>query len=225
LSLLVSNLFPIVVLIIGVIWLLRRWGPEPGMQIFAPFLLIGSFTLIATIVSGNVIYQLDTLGLYLLLPTVLHFILIFPQPIRYIIRHPSRIWWMYSPFIIAMILFLTNSTVTIITLVVCGSYGIAILLAIVLKWVRVDVKYYPPMKWLIGMFVALVVMVIAAIVMINLANGSIPGAGPNRQYLWVVRDGLVSIGSVVIAVMGIIGYHRTQRQLGPSIIMRSSVMQ
>jgi hypothetical protein len=68
---------------IAAVWLLRRWGAEPGVQLFAVIMLGGSFSLIASGVSG-LIPNIDTLALCLLMAAVIHFMLVFPEPARYV---------------------------------------------------------------------------------------------------------------------------------------------
>ena len=95
------NLIPALLAFLSGLWLLRRWGAEPGVQIFFMLMMSVSFVLVATIVSPLIPF-FDTVALHIVLPLLLHFVLIFPEPIRYFERHPRRVCWLYLPFFVAL---------------------------------------------------------------------------------------------------------------------------
>src|SRR5258706_10882135 len=66
--------------------LLRRWGAEPGIQIFFPLLLSASFFMISRLVGTGLIPNIDGVVAHLVLPALIHFMLVFPTPSRLITR-------------------------------------------------------------------------------------------------------------------------------------------
>jgi len=71
-------------------WMLRRWGAEPGIQIYVPLTFLFSLFIVARAVANLILY-LDTLTYHLSLAFLLHIIIVFPQEMAWVKRHPRRI--------------------------------------------------------------------------------------------------------------------------------------
>lgn len=209
-----------------VVWLLRRWGPEPGVRIIFPLLLSASFLLL-TQALARVIPYMDTVAAHIVLPSLLLFVLNYPEPLPILKRHRWLTWALYIPLIGPLIEFLLNSGIPIgngieIQLLSYIGYGVAIIIAIVLKWVAHDVKYYHSLPWLIIGFL-LVPLTVIPNTLINALNfetsSHLFGGDVNVRLIALM---IAAGGGSIAAILIWIGYHRLQSGLGLSFILNDA---
>jgi hypothetical protein len=208
------------------IWLIRRWGAEPGVQLFAVVLLMGCFTLIASGVS-NVILHIDTLALFIIMPLLLHFVLVFPQPLSFIEQRGWTLRWLYLPVLLALVEFAMGRhalSFIWINLIFYAVYVVAIVAALIFKWGRREVKRYPRLWLLIAMLITASLVSVVAVLLFAYSDFETVKTfwGGNGLNLYAVAYGLITIGSTIAILFGTLGYHRVQRQLGPSLVNTDS---
>jgi hypothetical protein len=220
--LLVVHMVPAFLAAVAAIWLLRRWGPEPGLQIFFPLLLASAFLFLAFALSHMVVY-IDSVTSHIVLPSLVIFILMFPDPLRMLERRRFLLWLIYIPLIVPLIEFLTgqgippNSRVELQLYSYIG-YALAIIAAVFVKWVGRDLKRYPAL-WvlLIGCLTASFTVIPSTLInTLDLATArSIFGTDTSLR---ITSISLVGIGSALAILLTSVGYHRLQKQIGPSFV-------
>jgi hypothetical protein len=202
--------------------LLRRWGAEPGIQLFFPLLLSASFFMISRLVGPGLIPYLDGVVAHLVLAALIHFMLAFPTPAPLVVKYPRLPWLLYLPAIAAMLEFLMAANLPTvgglsITTIDYLLYALGILVVLVWKWLRKDVKQYRSLWWYIIAFS----MVIELTLVDNLFFSRTYGLG--RQFFgtdsWVTLLSPVHIAlAVAIAmVLASIGYHKVQSVMGETL--------
>jgi hypothetical protein len=136
------------------------------------------------------------------------------------------VWWLYAPCLVPLVEFIIGSDLWAsfnINLLIYCVYGLAILLIIVVKWGRRDLKHYPGLSWLVGMFVLMVITVVISaffFAITDFDNVKTLFGNAVNEYNWIFV--VIIVGSAVAVVMGVIGYHKVQLQLGPSLIMQDT---
>jgi len=203
-------------------WLLKRWGAELGMQIFYPFLLATSFTLV-TCVLINFVTGLISLAMGILLPMMLHFVLAFPNKVTFIRQNPRSIIFLYWPALTGLIEFLIGSKITItqsLTLfdLVQIIYAGTILGTIYVRWIRIELRRYPELWWLISAFTLAVIFWTTPTWP---AQVDITSTATEQLVAYLVFTAMIST-AVTLAVTG---YHRLQKRIGPSLIIDSDRME
>ena len=206
---------------LSAIWLIRRWGAEPGVQLFALILLIGCFALVGSGV-GNVLVNIDNLALFILLPLLVHFILVFPTPVKFLEDHRRILLLLYLPVPVGLIEFLLGHALLYalgFDLVIYAAYSILILAAIILKWVRNDLRHYRGLRWLISMLATISLIAVLATIIFTYDDIETVRTfwGGNGLNLYYAAYGVIVVGSIVAVLLGVIGYHKLQTQIGPSL--------
>jgi hypothetical protein len=202
--------------------LLKRWGAEPGIQIFFPLLLSASFFMISRLVGIALIPNIDGVVAHLVLPALIHFMLVFPTPTPIVTRHPRLIWLLYVPVIAALIEFLIAGDLPrvgglSITTINYILYALGILLLLIFKWLYRDVRQYRSLWWFIISFS----MVVELTLVDNLFFSRSYGLG--RQVFgtdsWVILLNPIHIAfAVAIAmILASIGYQRVQSVMGETL--------
>ncbi len=220
--LLIIFVIPAILALVAAAWLMRRWGPEPGLQIFFP-LLLGAAFLFLTQALARMLDYMDTVAAHIVLPSLLIFILLFPEPLRILEKRRYLIWLLYIPLIVPLIEFFTGQGIppnSEIELQLFGyiGYALAIIVAVVWKWGLRDLKRYHSLAvMLIGfLFVSATVIPSSVINAFDL---------PTTQHLFgsdtyqrITALWIVSIGSALAVLLTWLGYHRLQKQIGPSFV-------
>jgi len=208
-----------------VILLLRRWGAEPGMQIFTLVYMAGVVALIAVALI-DVAYGLIPVALFILFPAFIHFILAFPEPVRFMERASRRVWWIYVPLAFGMFQFMTGHPVLIsgieANLILYVIYAVLLIAAIILKWGRRDLKRYPGLWGIVAIIIASVFASIAATIILNFNAPTIMSVFGNGVSHVTIGYGLIFFSILVGTILGAIGYHLVQRQLGYSLVTQIS---
>ncbi|HLY28400.1 MAG TPA: hypothetical protein VKQ72_18775, partial [Aggregatilineales bacterium] len=185
-------------------------------------LMSASFFMISRLVGVALIPNIDGVVAHLVLAALIHFMLVFPAPAPFVSRHPRLPWLLYLPVIAAMLEFLLAADLPrvaglSITTFNYILYALGILVVLVLKWLRRDVKKYPGLWWFIISFS----MVVELTLVDNLFFSRTYGLG--RQVFgtdsWVTLLNPVHIALAVAIsmVLATIGYHRVQKVMGETL--------
>ena len=142
---------PAVLAFCCVIWLLRRWGGEPGVQLFATVLLAGGFAIVASGMT-NLLTNFDSLAFFIFLPLLIHLVLIFPEPLPWLEQHRLWIWLLYIPLPVSLVEFLSATPAFQFNMMIYVGYAVLLIIVIVLKWIRRDFKHYRPLRLFISAF-------------------------------------------------------------------------
>jgi eukaryotic-like serine/threonine-protein kinase len=217
-------LLPVVLSFGCALWVLRRWGDEPNAQLFALLLLAQSFTITALGVSA-VLPGLPHVTYYVLFPALLHFTLIFPTPIRYLQRHPRHVWLLYLPLPLALFQFLTGWQFRIgnfdANYFVYAIYIGALITADIFKGLLRDTRRYPSSWWL--MFAKWVMASTGGLaVFLALQRTSSQRMLPNAQDMVLLLYISLAVGTSIFVLFYVIGFHRLQRSIGPSLVTQDS---
>jgi serine/threonine protein kinase len=200
-------------------WLLRRWRTEPGGQIGTMLLMAASFALVASGVT-DVITNIDSLAMYILLPLLLHLTLVFPEPIRYLRDHPKMIRWLYLPLPLGLVEFLLGVPgFDRLNLVVYSVYSLLNLGAVIVKWGRHDLKRFRPMWLLLAAWLVASVTSLLGEALATFDDYTIVRAlwGGNGLLLLAVNYGVITLGSFLAILLGTLGLHRVQMRLGHAV--------
>ncbi len=201
-------------------WMLRRWGAEPGIQVYVPLTFLFSVFIVARAVANLILY-LDTLTYHLSLAVLLHIILVFPEQAAWVKRHPRRIWWIYAPVVVGLYYLLTRTPIIlpILNLPLQALdyliYAIAIIALLIIKWLRRDLKKYPDVRWLIyglafAMALGLYYVVVFYLLPADVLNNVLGGA----TFQTVVNDIVLVLLQSILPILIAVGIHRVQKQLG-----------
>ncbi len=220
-----AALIPALAGFLVIMLLLRRWGAEPGLQLFVLVNLAGSVALLGVALE-DIAPGLTTVALYVLFPAFIHFILAFPEPVRFLEHHPRRLWWIYVPLAFGVFQFLLGSQIAVgpvpLNLFFYITYSIILTAGIILKWGRHDLKRYPGLWGMVAIMIATSVASVVPTVVFSLDAQTalhVFGNGLNR---WVVGYGSIFVGVLIGVILSGIGYHLVQRQLGPSLVTQLS---
>ena len=225
LLLLVAALVPVLAGFIGIMLLLRRWGAEPGMQLFTIVNLAGS-TALLSVALLDIVPGLLSVALYTLFPAFIHFVLVFPEPVRFLEHHPRRLWWLYVPLAFGIFQFLWGAPILIgslqLDLFFYIAYSIVLTAAIILKWGRHDLKRYPGLWGMIAIMLATSIASMVPTIVFSLDGQTTLNVFGNGLNRWAVGYGTIFIGVLIGIILSAIGYHLVQRQLGPSLVTQIS---
>jgi hypothetical protein len=218
--------FPVVILaFICAIWLLRRWGAEPGVTLFTVCLMAGSFSIVASGVT-NVIANIDSVAVLILLPLLLHLMLLFPEPLPYFVAHPRRIWFIYLPFAFGVFQFMVGLPLFYIgNIILYSVYTLVIICVLLLKWVRRDLKQYPALWWLIVVWIIAGGTVLLGEGVVTFDDfGTVQRLWAGNGLLLLGIDyGIIIVGTALGLLLGTIGVHRVQTKLGMSLPTEKSL--
>jgi len=222
---LIVSMTPALLAFVGAVWLLRRWGPEPGVRVIFILLLGTCMWLLAFLLASNA-QSLAFVPGCIVLPSITLFILSFPEPLPILTRNRRLIWLLYAPLIGPLIEFVIG---TPISLPFAGLhlgglaylvFGILILPALYVKWIRRDLKRYPDLRWLIGAFliVPVITIIASAVELLNWPTiratfGS--AVGPE-----LINDAIYFVGATAVVALVWFGFQQVQMQIGPSYLMR-----
>lgn len=200
-------------------WMLRRWGAEPGIQVYVPLTFLFSVFIIARAVANLILY-FDTLTYHLSLAILLHMILVFPTEAAWVKRHPGRVWWIYAPAIVGLYYLLTRTPIIpVINLPLQALdylvYNVLIVGLFVTKWLRRDLKVFPDVRWLVyafsfAMLLSLYYIVVFYLLPADVLNNVLGGA----TFQTIVNDIVLVLLQSVLPVLIALGVHRVQKQLG-----------
>jgi len=202
--------------------LLRRWGAEPGLQLFFPLLLTASFFMISRLVGAALIPNIDGVVAHLLLAALIHFMLVFPTTLPFVSRHPRLPWLLYVPAIAAMLEFLLAAdlpTVAGLTITTLNYilYALGILVVLIFKWLRKDVRRYPSLWWYIVAFS----MVIELTLVDNLFFSRSYGLGRmvfgTDSWVTLLNPVHIALAVAIAMVLASIGYHKVQLTMGQTL--------
>ncbi len=223
LFILAATLIAALVSILCGFWMLRRWGAELGIQIYVPLTFIFSLFIVARAVANLILY-LDTLTFHLSLAVLTHIILVFPEPLPWVTRHPRRIVWIYVPVLVGLYYLLTRTPIIlpIIHLPLQALdylvYMISIVLLLVFKWIRRDQKKYPDVRWMVlafvfAIFLGLYYVIITYVLPPEFLNSVLGGATLQT----IINDIFLVLLQSVLPILIAIGVHRIQKQLGTTL--------
>jgi len=225
LVILAAALVPIGVSFLTALLLLRRWGAEPGLQFFTIFSLSGNMALLGVALL-DIAYGLIAVALYILLPTFICFILVFPEPARAAERHPRRLLLLYAALPFGVIQFLLGSPLIIggfeANLVLYVIYAVALTAAIVLKWGRRDIRHYPGLWGIVAIIIASNIAAVTATFLFGLDGQTILRVFGNGLNHMLIAYGSIFVSVLVGVILAPIGYHLVQRQLGLSLVTQDS---
>ena len=201
-------------------WMLRRWGAEPGIQVYVPLTFFFSLFIVARAVANLILY-FDTLTYHLCLAVLLHIILVFPEPATWVKQHPHRIWWIYAPVTVGIYYLLTRTPIIlpIIHLPLQALdyvvYALAIIISLIIKWIRYDIKKYPDVHWLIyGLGFAMALSVYYVVVFYVLPAQVLNDVLGGATFQTVVNDIVLVLLQSFLPILIAVGVHRIQKQLG-----------
>lgn|GEM_PF-559383 len=204
------------------LWLLNLWGAEPGLQVLFPLFLAASMFLISRAME-DLIPFIDVVVSHIVLPALIQFMLVFPRPMAWVEKYPRRVWLLYVPLIIPLIEFMTGQRIEIngvhVPFYSFIAYAVGILFLLFYKWVRVDWKSFPGMKWIMigfGMIAAFTILDQIILTMSSEAVISLYGNGAYRQMQTALQ---VPIMIAIVSLMVSLGYHTVQKQLGASMAL------
>lgn len=204
------------------LWLLNRWGAEPGLQVLFPLFLAASMFLISRAMTG-LIPLIDVVVANIVLPALIHFMLVFPRPMAWLEKYPRRIWLLYLPLTIALLQFMLGQRIEIngvhILFYSFIAYSVGILFFLFYKWVRVDWKSFPGMKWIMVGFGLIAVVTLFDQIILTLSSEavlSIYGNGAYRQMQTALQ---IPIMIALVSVMVALGYHTVQKQIGATLAL------
>jgi hypothetical protein len=209
---------PAVLAVCCVIFLLKRWGGEPGIQLFATVLLAGAFALVAS-VTTNLLTNFDSLAFFLFLPLLIHLVLIYPEPLPWLEQHRLWIWLLYIPFPVSLAEFLLAIAPAQFNIIVYVGYAALLNVVIMLKWIRRDLKHYRPLRLLISAsLVGLGIMLLLVVTNTFDDYATVKAVwNGNGLLARLVSYGAVTIGASLATWLCTLGVHRLQLLLGPSI--------
>jgi tRNA A-37 threonylcarbamoyl transferase component Bud32 len=209
---------PAVLAFCCVIFLLKRWGGEPGIQLFATVLLAGAFALVAS-VTTNLLTNFDSLAFFLFLPLLIHLVLIFPEPLPWLEQHRLWIWLLYIPLPVSLVEYLFDIPASQFNMVIYAGYAVLLNVVILLKWIRRDLKRYRPLRLFISAFLiglATILLLVVTTTFDDYATVKTVWNG-NGLLARIVTYGTASIGAGLGVWLCTLGVHRVQLLLGPSI--------
>jgi tRNA A-37 threonylcarbamoyl transferase component Bud32 len=225
LALLAAALVPLAFSFLAMILLLRRWGAEPGLQLFTIFSLAGSMALLG-VALADIAYGLIAVALYILLPTFICFILVFPEPTRAVERHPRRLLLLYAALPFGLVQFLLGSPLVIggfeANLVLYIIYAVALTAAIILKWGRRDIRRYSGLWGIVAIIIASNIAAVAATFLFGLDGQTIVRVFGNGLNHMLVAYGCIFVSVLIGVILAPVGYHLVQRQLGVSLVTTDS---
>lgn len=220
LLLLALSLPPALVSMSCAAWLLRRWGAEPGLQAFFLVLVsLSSYQLSALLSQALPVLQ-GVVG-FLVLSTILHFMLIFPRRLALLERRPRLVWAIYAPALLPLLLFMTGAlyftgwlTVTLLVLLVLV---LLLIYLFIFKWLRQDYRHYPGMGlFLIGfslvVFNALMSVLNRSMNFQTMTLLGITGFGHDMLF-----QGVRFVSACINPIIQAAGYHRIQTAIGSSL--------
>lgn len=220
-----AALLPALAGFLVIMLLLRRWGAEPGLQLFTVVNLAGSVALLSVALQ-DVAPGLVAVALYVLFPAFIHLILAFPEPIRFLESHPRRLWWLYVPLAFGIAEFLWGAQVLVgslpLDLFFYVAYSIILTAAILLKWGRRDLKRYPGLWGMIAIMLATSIASVVPTTVFSLDAHTVLAVFGNGLNRWTVGYGTLFVAVLIGVILSGIGYHLVQRQLGPSLITQLS---
>lgn len=211
---------------VAAVTLIRRWGAEPGVQFLAVIFLGGSFAMVTAGIA-NVFVNIDTLAGFIMLPLMIHFVLVFPRPDPLLPKLRVVLWLLYAPTLLGAIEFMLGvdwiDTLNL-NLIFYTVLTVALLLAVLLKWARRDLRFFPRLKYMIGMFGCIAVAVLLSALFFafddyHTVQTFWAGNGFN---LYAAGYAVLIIGATVGIVFGLYGYHQIQLAMGPSLLESST---
>lgn len=204
------------------LWLLNRWGAEPGLQILFPLFLAASMFLISRAMTG-LIPLIDVVVANIVLPALIHFMVVFPRPMTWVERYPRRIWFLYVPLTVALLQFMLGQRIDIngvhILFYSFIAYSLGILFFLFYKWVRVDWKSFPGMKWIMIGFGLIAVVTIIDQIILTLSSEAVMSIYGNGAYRQMQTALQIPIMIALVSVMVALGYHTVQKQIGASLAL------
>ena len=204
------------------LWLLNRWGAEPGLQVLFPLFLAASMFLISRAME-DLIPFIDVVVSHILLPALIHFMLVFPRPMGWMEKYPRRIWLLYLPLIVTLTEFMTGQRIELngvhIPFYSFMAYAIGILFLLFYKWVRVDWKSFPGMKWIMIGFGMIAVFTILDQIILTMSSETVLAVYGNGAYRTMQTALQIPIMIALVSVMVSLGYHTVQKQLGASMAL------
>jgi eukaryotic-like serine/threonine-protein kinase len=215
---------PAVFCFLSALWVLRRWGDEPDGQLFTLLLLIQSFTL--TAMGAVVVFSaLGNVAYYVLFPAWIHFTLRFPTVPRFLQRHPRLVWWLYAPLPLALYQFFTGQTLYIgsidINFIVYAVYISLLMVVDISKGLLHDARRYPNYWWVLAG--KLVMSLTGSFAVFLALQGSTSNRLlPNSQHNLLLLLISLAVGTTIFTLFEVIGFHRVQLKLGPSLITHDS---
>ncbi len=215
----VAQFPPAVLTFCCVIWLLKRWGGEPGIQLFTTVLLAGAFALVASVTTNLLTTNFDNLAFFLFLPLLIHLVLVFPEPLPWLEQHRFWLWLLYLPFPVSLVEFLFAIPDTQLNMVIYVGYAALLNSVILLKWIRRDLKHYRPLRLFISAFLVGLGIILLLVVPNTFDDYATVKAVWNGNGLLarIVSYGTVTIGASLGVWLCTLGVHRVQLLLGPSI--------
>jgi hypothetical protein len=110
-----------------------------------------------------------------------------------------------------------------VNLVIYSAYGLGVVLIAAIKWGRRDLKHYRGLWWLIVMFVGIVLTIVScAFVYAFNDSDNVRVLFGNAVNQYNLIFAMIIVGSAVTTMLGVVGYHKVQLQLGPSLIMQDT---
>jgi hypothetical protein len=204
------------------LWLLNQWGAEPGLQVLFPLFLAASMFLIARAMEPLIPF-IDSVVSHIVLPALIHFMLVFPRPVAWLEKYPRRVWLLYVPLIVPLFEFMLDYRVEINGLHApfysFVGFSLGILFLLFYKWVRVDWKSFPGMRWIMVGFGLIAVTTILDQIVLSLPTETVIAVYGNAAYRTMQTALQIPLMIAVVSVMVALGYHTVQKQLGASLAL------
>jgi hypothetical protein len=202
--------------------LLRRWGAEPGLQIFFPLEIGASFYMISRSVGGPIIPYIDGVVAHIVLAALIHFMLVFPTQASFLKKHPNLVWLLYIPLINALIEFMTGQSFPPgarinFSVIDYPLYSLGILLVLIFKWLRKDVRQYKSLWWFISGFSLIILATVLDSTLYNRTYPLAMNVFKSANVVNVVSSLQLGISIAIVMLIVSYGYHRVQLTMGETL--------
>jgi tRNA A-37 threonylcarbamoyl transferase component Bud32/bacteriorhodopsin len=202
------------------VWVLRRWGDEPNGQFYAGLMLVQGLAMAAT---GTLHINIDLAQIFYMafFAMTIDFILRFPVPARRVYQRRWVLWLLYVPILVPVFSYLTGITPMIgawhVGFTLFFVYIAMLIVLQTLKWLRTDTRTYKGVWWLlVGNYFMGAGGALATYLGIATEFPE-PPLG-NASFAQVVLFAVLAVTGTVFVLVQTVGFHRTQSQLGASLL-------
>lgn len=209
-----------VAIVLVAIWLLRRWGAEPGLQVLFVLLLLAA----ASQYAQPLVPLVPFLGSFLFFAAfalIGHFFAIFPQPLT-IARNRWLLPSLYLPMLLPFIMFITAQDRNTgfwytIPMFISATYILITTFFIWRRWREGQTDHRYGLRWFYIAGIQMFVLGLGLVVLRLLTPAALQAIGMSAfaqdMIYHIMRN--ITIFSVLTSVA--IGYHRIQWVLGSSV--------
>jgi tRNA A-37 threonylcarbamoyl transferase component Bud32 len=199
--LIIILIIPTLVAYFGALWMLRRWGVRQPNRVMVPILLLTSLTLVSVYVNLQLPY-LDTLIFYILMAMMLHFILIFPNRLPYVEKHPRVVWLAYPLVALGLIQFMIGGGIFIsgeaVNLYGYALAGGALFVIAIFKWGFRDFRHHRMLGWYGVAVIAAVLTTLGSTWVYEWWSG---------EFSELMSRTIIALGTIISVLSGMYSYH------------------